>query len=280
MNEDGTTAWRMRAAQVAAVARLELKKNFSLRRGIAVYILAFMQFLIFAAHSIASARGMTHCDGSDDLAMYAGVFQVFFLRLAVFFGCVVIFLNLFRGEVLQKSLHYYFLAPVRREVLVIGKYLSGLIMAALVFAAAAALSYMVQVQHLALTPNRALTSTAMGQLPAYLGVTVLACAGYGAVFLLLGMLFRNPIIPVIGVLVWESLIIFFPPLLKKISVIFYLESLCPVRVPFDGAAHLFAISANPSPAYVAISGVLLLTAAVVALASVLVRRMEIRYGSE
>lgn len=277
---NGNPAWRLWAVQVLAVVRLELKKNFSLRRGIAVYILAFLQFLIFALHSIACARGFARCDGTDDLAMYAGVFQIFFLRLAVFFGCVVIFLNLFRGEVVQKSLHYYFLAPVRREVLVVGKYLSGLVMAALVFGASAALSYIVQVQHLALTPNRALAGTAMGHLPAYVGVTVLACAGYGAVFLLLGMLFRNPIVPVIGVLVWESLIIFFPPLLKKFSVIFYLESLCPVRVPFEGPGHLFAISANPSPAYVAISGVILLSAAVVAVAGVLVRRMEIRYGSE
>src|SRR5579863_461663 len=49
-----------------------------------------------------------------DSVMFAGVFQFFFLRLAVFFGCLGIFMNLFRGEILDRSLHFYFLAPIRR----------------------------------------------------------------------------------------------------------------------------------------------------------------------
>ena len=44
-------------------------------------------------------------------------------------------MNLFRGEVVDRSLHYYFLAPVRREVLVVGKYLSGLIATIALFTA-------------------------------------------------------------------------------------------------------------------------------------------------
>ena len=32
-------------------------------------------------------------------------------------------MNLFRGEIVDRSLHYYFLSAVRREVLVVGKYL-------------------------------------------------------------------------------------------------------------------------------------------------------------
>ncbi len=57
----------------------------------------------------------------QDSIMFAGVFQFFFLRLAVFFGCLGIFMNLFRGEILDRSLHFYFLAPIRREVLMLGK---------------------------------------------------------------------------------------------------------------------------------------------------------------
>ena len=38
-----------------------------------------------------------------------------------------IFSNLFRGEMLEKTLHYYYLTPLRREVLVAGKYLAGLV---------------------------------------------------------------------------------------------------------------------------------------------------------
>jgi hypothetical protein len=63
-------------------------------------------------------------------------------------------------------------------------------------------------------------------------------------------------------------------------VIFYLESLCPVRVPFDGPGALFAIPTAPSPVWVALPGLLLLTVAVVAAAAVRIRRMEISYGTE
>jgi len=273
-------AVRLWGAQILAIGRLELKKNFSFRRALPLYLLAALPLGIFGGHAIGYARGWTSCHGTEDLTVFAGVFQLFVLRLVVFFGCVAIFLNLFRGEVVQKSLHYYFLAPVRREVLVVGKYLSGLVTAASIFGASVAISYFVLCRHLAATPSAGLAGPALHHLGAYTGVTVLACAGYGAVFLLLGMLFRNPIVPAIAVLVWESLIVFFPPLLKKISIIFYLESLCPVRVPFEGPGRLFAITANPTPVYLALPGLVLLAVVIVALAAVRIRRLEIRYGTE
>jgi len=48
-----------------------------------------------------------------DSVIFAGVFQFFYLRLAIFFGCVGVFTNLFRGEMLDKSLHFYLLTPVQ-----------------------------------------------------------------------------------------------------------------------------------------------------------------------
>src|SRR6202042_3871915 len=69
----------------------------------------------------------------EDVQVFAGIFQFFFLRIAIFFGCVGIFMNLFRGEMLDKSLHYYLLAPVRREVLVAGKFVSGLVASISIF---------------------------------------------------------------------------------------------------------------------------------------------------
>ena len=69
----------------------------------------------------------------QDSIMFAGVFQFFFLRLAVFFGCLGIFMNLFRGEILDRSLHFYFLAPIRREVLMAGKFLAGLLATCTIF---------------------------------------------------------------------------------------------------------------------------------------------------
>jgi ABC-type Na+ efflux pump permease subunit len=110
----------------------------------------------------------------------------------------------------------------------------------------------------------------------YLGITILACIGYGAVFMMIGLLFRNPIIPALLIYGWEWLNFLLPPVLKKISVIHYLHSLAPVPVP-EGP---FAMIAEPTPAYLSIPGLLLMTAVVLALAGFQIRRMEIKYGGE
>ena len=59
----------------------------------------------------------------------------------MFFGCVGIFTNLFRGEMLDKSLHFYLLTPVRREILLAGKYLAGLLATVVIFTASVALQW-------------------------------------------------------------------------------------------------------------------------------------------
>ncbi len=272
--------WSLWRAQIAGILRLELRRNLFSRRAIIVYLLAALPLVLFVAHSIWFGLGKNRCSGREDLMVFAGVFQIFTLRLAIFFGCVAIFMNLFRGEVLEKSLHYYFLAPVRREVLVAGKYLAGAISASLVFGVSTVLTYALVLNHLSATKNAAAAAQARLDVLPYAGITVLACLGYGAVFLILGLRFRNPVMPVAGALIWESLIIFVPAFLKKFSIIFYLESLCPVKVPFKGPGALFAITADPTPVYLALPGLLVLTAAVIFLAAARIRRMEIRYGTD
>src|SRR5579885_1006034 len=193
---------------------------------------------------------------SDDKIVFATAFQFFYLRLAIFFGCVGIFMNLFRGELIDKSLHFYLLAPVRREVLLIGKYLAGLIATTIIFTASTALQFW-----LLLVPYDASQYRRNGgwqHLAAYLGVTALACLGYGSVFLAAGLFFRNPLIPAGIVLVWEGANIFLPSALKKISVIYYLQSLCPVVAGPDRDMNqllaLLVSAAEPAPAALAIIG--------------------------
>jgi len=275
--------WPLWRAQILAILRLEVRKSFSGKRAIIFYLLAASPIIIFGLHALAVDRGWSRCRGNEDFAAYAAEFQVYYLRLAVFFGCVGIFMNLFRGEVLAKTLHHYLLAPVRREVLVAGKFLSGFVAAVVLFCAGTLFSFLITASHVARLRNQEFLADPLGaHLAAYLGVTVLACLGYGAVFLVMGLLFRNPIIPAVAVLIWESITIFVPPLLKQFSVIYCLESLCPVRVPFrgGGASALFAISGEPVSAWLAVPGLLLLAAALVALSALRIRRLEVNYGAE
>jgi ABC-type transport system involved in multi-copper enzyme maturation permease subunit len=71
----------------------------------------------------------------------------------------------------------------------------------------------------------------LGQLEAYLAIVVLACLGYGAVFLLLSMIFKNPTPAAMLVLGWEAINPVLPSLLQKISVASYLRPLMPVKSP-------------------------------------------------
>ncbi|HEY6337693.1 MAG TPA: ABC transporter permease [Candidatus Sulfotelmatobacter sp.] len=223
---------------------------------------------------------------TNDSLVFAGVFQFFYLRLAIFFGCLGIFMNLFRGEILDKSLHFYFLAPIRRDVLMVGKFLAGLLATCIIFVTSEVLQIVVfiwplspNVRDLYLYQNHGLAHAA-----AYVGVTALACLGYGAFFLAAGMLFKNPILPAAAILIWEGVNPFLPALLKKVSVIYYLKSLCPVDIPSPPGtpALLSLLVSNPDPvsAPVAILGIMTVALLVLYVSSFQVRRMEINYTAE
>ncbi len=221
-----------------------------------------------------------------DSVMFAGVFQFFFLRLAIFFGCLGVFMNLFRGEILDRSLHFYFVAPIRREVLMLGKFLAGLIATCTIFVTSEILqttaflwAFRPNVRNLYLYHNHGLEHAAV-----YVGITALACIGYGAFFLIAGMFFRNPIVPTAVILIWEGINPFLPAVLKQFSVIYYLKSLCPVDVPIPPGMHpvLSLLISNPDPISPPLAVLGLLTVALIALyvSSLQVRRMEINYTTE
>ncbi|HEU0124623.1 MAG TPA: hypothetical protein VFQ91_29090 [Bryobacteraceae bacterium] len=221
----------------------------------------------------------------DDRRVYGGMFQFFYLRLGVFFGCLGIFINLFRGEMLDRSLHFWFLAPVKREVLLLGKYCAGLAAAGLIFGGGALLSFLAMV-----LPQDPAEVQAYWQTVGvshgfwYVAAAVLGCVGYGSVFLAAGLLLRNPIIPAIVMLVWESINGFLPDVMQKLSVLHYLQSICPVPAPLPNNVppllKMLLAPAEPAPVPVAVLGLLALTAAVLFAAMQSVRRLEINYGAE
>lgn len=279
MNRASWALWR---AQVAAILRLEIKKNFLARRGIWIYLLALAPASLMWIHAAMNLRDHRVCDLGRDNLIFATMFQFFYLRLAVFFGCVGVFLNLFRGEMLEKSLHYYLLTPVRREVLLAGKYLAGVITTSVIFCTGTALTLAAILIHVprSAAEQYLMAGGGVGHIMAYLGTTALACIGYGGVFLLMGFLFRNPIIPAALVLLWEAANPFLPALLKRLSVIFYLQSLSPISVPAQGDFAFLAILGEPAPAYLAVLGLLIIACACVWLAAGRVRQIEINYGAE
>ena len=267
--------------QILAVQALELRKRFLGKRAIPVYLLALIPLVLFAGRLVVLR--VFRVDQDDlilhDRVMYAVLFRTLILRFVVYFGSVFVFVPLFRGDILDRSLHYYFLVPMKRRTLTAAKYVSGLVAALVLFNGVTLATWvMTYLSHgpSALTEH-VLSGHGLFEIASYLLVTSLACVGYGAVFLAAGVFFKNPIVPAVVILGWESINALLPPVLKKVSVIHYLESLCPVSIPPDSG---IAILADPASPWVAIPGIVALAAALVWLAAWRVNRLEILYGVE
>jgi hypothetical protein len=224
-------------------------------------------------------------DFEEDRAIFAGIFQQFYLRLAIFFGCLGIFMYLFRGEMSNRTLHFWFLAPARREVLLAGKYAAGLMASAVIFGGGALLTVAAMIwPHDPVEVQAYWNAGGMGHVFWYAVAAALGCVGYGSVFLAIGLYVRNPIIPAAVLLAWEGMNGILPHVLQKMSILYYLQSLCPVPAPIDDNTptliRLLAAPAAPASRPGAIVGLLLLTASVLWIAGRAVRRMEISYSTE
>lgn len=264
--------------QIAAIMRLELKKNFLGKRAVLVYLLALMPIGLLGLIVLINPADREWMDFGAYPKLFGVIYNALILRTVVFFGCAWIFMNLFRGEMVDRSLHYYFLSATHREILIAGKYFSGLITSAVLFVSVTIVSMLLMFfPHFYSASARFFFEGAgLSQLLTYAGITLLACVGYGAFFIVVGLFFRNPIIPALLLYGWEWLNFLLPPLLKKVSVIHYLNSLVPVPIS-EGP---FAVVAEPTPAYISVPGLLIVTALVLIAAGARIRKMEIRYGSD
>ncbi len=269
--------WSLWLRQAGAIVRLDLRKNLFSRRGLWIYFLAFAPTLMIWLHTVFDRRQ----NMSEDTLVLAAIFQFYYLRLAIFFGCMGIFTRLIRGEMVERSLHYYLLAPVRREVLVIAKFFSGAITAVVLFGLAVFADFVLTYRNFGAAGSAWIwNGPGLHQLIMYLGITALACLGYGSLFLAFSMTVKNPIVPGIVVMGWEAINPMLPSLLQKLSVIFYLRHLMPVEVPARGLAALLSVVAEPVPAWMAVGGVICVTGLVLVYACFRVRRLEISYTTD
>jgi len=270
-------SWALWLRQIVAILRLEVEKNFLGRRSFLIYLITFLPLFPLLVLAVVTPPSREWTDFNKFSTIYAFLYNGLILRTVVFFGCAWIFMNLFRGELIDRSLHYYFLSAVRRDVLLVGKYLSGLITSIILFTGLTVVAMLLL--YLPRFGSQSvrffLEGQGMSQILTYAGITMLACLGYGAFFLVVGLFVRNPIIPALLLYGWEWLNFLLPPLLKKISVIHYLNSLVPVQIS-EGP---LAVIAEPTPAWIAIPSMLVVTGLVLALSGYRIRHMEIRYGS-
>lgn len=271
--------WGLWWLQARRLVRIELRRNLLARKAVWIYLLAFVPTAIILIHLLFESHRSFAL--SDDTDVLAGVVQFYYIRLGIFFGCLVIFSRLIRGEMTERSIHFYLLAPVRREILLLGKFAAGSISALLLFGAAVIGDFVLIYAGFGPAGQEyVLNGPGLGQLEAYLVIVVLGCLGYGAVFLLLSMTFRNPTPAAMLVLGWEAINPVMPSLLQKISVASYLRHLMPITVPGDGIFALLTVQTEPVAGWMAALGLLILIVIVLAYSCFKIRRLEIRYTAE
>ncbi len=273
--------WRLFASQISVLVRNEVRRNLFTRRRIWVYLLAFIPVLFLIADNIFGRHSIGQAQIEWDSQILANTVQLYYLRLGIFFACMGIFTWLFRGEMVERTLHYQFLVPVRKEVLVVGKFLAGAAISIALFEIAVlACFYLTYGRFGSAGRSYVFDGPGLSQLGGYLLVTALACLGYGAVFLALSLLFKNPIIPGAMLMGWEAVAPIFPSWAQRLSVTFYLKHLCPVKLPVDGPMAIFTIVAEPVAPFIAVFGLLCLTIAILVLSCFLIRRLEVTYTAE
>lgn len=271
--------WGLWWLQARRTVRIEVRRNLFSIRAWWIYFLAFVPTAIILIHLLFESHPSFAMN--DDTSVLAGIVQFYYIRLGIFFGCLGIFSRLIRGEMVERSLHFYLLAPVRREVLLLAKYVAGAFTALVLFGTAIVADFaFIYVGFGPAGRDYVFQGPGLAQLEAYLAVTILGCLGYGAVFLLLSMSFRNPTPAAMLVWGWEAINPIMPSILQKISIASYLRHLMPITIPGEGIFALLTVQTEPVRAWVAVLGIVLLTAAVLAYSCLRIRRLEIRYTTD
>ena len=190
--------------------------------------------------------------------------------LGVFYGT-----SLIADEVEDRTVTYLFTRPLPRGAILVGKYLAYLLCTGLLVLPSVVLVFFLVVPLLGGS-----VGAAFPDLLKDLALLAAGLAVYGALFALVGVLFRRPLLTgLVFVFGWEPIVVVVPGYMKRFTVSYYLQGLVPHAMPRDGTVTglvLQALQANdvlPSVA-VSLAGLAAIAVGGLGLAVRLVRRRE------
>ena len=226
---------------------------------------------VLDASGVVDGRPVT-IDGPTIFGLMVWGFYLSFSAplLGVFYGT-----SLIADEVEDRTITYLFTRPVPRGAVLVGKYLAYLVCAGLLVLPSVMLVFFL------VTP---LLGGSIGagfpDLLKDLALLAAALAVYGALFALVGALFRRPLLTgLVFIFGWEPIVIVVPGYMKRFTVSYYLQGLVPHAMPQDGQVTglvLQALQANeilPS-ATVGVVGLAVIALGGLGLAVRLVQRRE------
>jgi hypothetical protein len=233
------------------------------RRTLFMALVAGAPVLLAAGARAAAENGAfeMRLNGADvgGLDVFRAMASLFFLRFAVpvlgaFYGTALI-----ADEVDDRTITYLFVRPIPRAAVLGGKYLACLACTMLVVLPATVLVY------LALVPAAAIL-TETGELAHHLAVLALGLAAYAALFALMGVWVKRPLMAgLVFAFGWEPVALLVPGYLRQFTIAQHLQSLAPQGTSSNVAAD--------------VGWLLVITAGCLVLAGRLVERREFALDS-
>jgi ABC-type transport system involved in multi-copper enzyme maturation permease subunit len=260
-------------AGVRRVFELSLGEMLWSRRTIFMAIVMAVPIILALVARIVDASGIApfRVNGVrvGAAATFGMLIWVFFLRfiipvLGVFYGTAMI-----ADEVEDKTITYLFTRPVRRSVVLIGKYLAYLACTTLVVLPAVMIVYFLIVPISQVPSSFRWLVTDLALLAAGLAV-------YGALFALVGTVLKRPLlVGLVFAFGWEQVAMVVPGYLRRFTVAYYLQALVPHAMPSEGVSALVGAVFSDTPSLaVSLAGLAVILAGSLILASRAVERRE------
>ena len=204
----------------------------------------------------------------DAVSMFGVLIWVPFLRfivpvLGVFYGT-----SLIADEVEDKTITYLFTRPIRRSAILVGKYVAYLACTTLVVLPSIMLVYFLIVPWTQVAASFRL-------LLVDLGLLAIGLAAYGALFALVGVVVKRPLVAsLIFAFGWEQVALVIPGYLRRFTIMYYLQGLVPHTRLSGGVVSLLEAFITDPPSVV--MSVAALTVAVVLFLALAGRVIETR----
>lgn len=170
--------------------------------------------------------------------------------LGVFYGTALI-----ADEVEDKTITYLFTRPIRRSLVLLGKYLAYLTCTVLLVLPSVVLVYFLVI------PIGGSIGASFPALAEDLGMLIAGLTAYGAVFALVGAQMKRPLVTgLVFAFGWEPVVLLVPGYMKRLTVAYYLQALVPHAMPQESAVSVLLQAFHELPPVpVSLMGLIVIT---------------------
>jgi len=229
----------------------------------------FVALVVRVVHSLGIPPLRINGSVVDAASIFGALILGPFLRfiipiLGVFYGT-----SLIADEIEDKTITYLFTRPLRRSAILVGKYVAYLACTTLVVLPSIVLVYFLIVP-------LAQVAASFRSLVIDLGLLAIGLAAYGALFALVGVVVKRPLVAsLIFAFGWEQVALIVPGYLRRFTVMYYLQGLVPHSDLSDSVVALLeSLSGTPPSTLVSVISLVFAVVASLALAGRVIESRE------